>query len=376
MTPLDEVLVEAGAERLRAALLADGELVEMVDEPLAARGATGSIYVGRVVRAAPALRAVFVEIGLDRPALLDADKDIPAEGSVLPVQIIEAAAGDKAARVSRRLALEGRFGVLLPGGKGAAVSRAVTAAAEKRRLQEMAVKLKGPGEGLILRAAALAASRAAVAADVAALRARWGEIAPAPATAAPPACVFDNGDGVVRLLRRIAAAKLPRVVVDNPLLMRRLHGAAERLFGEAPVIEVEPQPGKLLSSRGIDDILATTQMTELPLPSGGRLFFETTAAVIAIDVDTARGSLDSGAAMATNLEAAAEIGRQVRLRDVGGIIVVDFVRLKDVGQRQRVEAALRRAVAMDRIAVHVLGWTQGGLFEMIRARTRAIANLE
>jgi len=371
---IDEVLVEASAAGLRAALLAGGELLEVVHEPLTARGATGSIYVGRVVRAAPALRAVFVEIGLERPSLLDVDGDAPAEGSGLPVQIIEAAAGDKAARVSRRIALEGRYGVLLPGGKGAAVSRAVTAEAQKRRLQKLAVRLKGPGEGLILRAAAAGADYDPLEADVLSLRARWAEIKSRLAAATPPVCVFDNGDGVVRLLRRAVSAKFPRFVVDDPLLMQRLRGAATRLFGSAPDIAVEAR-GAPMRSHAIDDILATTEMKELPLPSGGRMFVETTAAVIAVDVDTAGGH-DSGAALTANLEAAAEIGRQVRLRDLGGIIVVDFVRLKDKGQRARVEAALRRAVALDRISVHVLGWTKGGLFEMIRARTRAVANLE
>src|SRR5271154_616338 len=106
---IDEVLVELKGDRLRAAALAGGELIEVVSERLQAPGMAGSLYLGRVVHGVPGLRGAFLEIGLDRPALLDADGPLPREGEILPVQIIEPASGDKAARVSRRLALEGRY---------------------------------------------------------------------------------------------------------------------------------------------------------------------------------------------------------------------------------------------------------------------------
>jgi ribonuclease G len=377
MRVVDEVLVEVGADNLRAAAIMDGDLLDFAIEPLKAEGATGSIHVGRVVRTVPALRAVFVEIGLDRPALLDVDRSAPAEGTILPVQIIEAASGDKAARVSRRLAVEGRYAVLLPDGKGAAVSRAVVGDKLKTRLQGLALKLKRPCEGVILRAAAAEATSDELATDMDALRSRWAEIAARLGSAAAPACVFDNGDAVARVLQRFVGATLPRFVVDDRLMAARFRATALRLFGVAPEVETEDQRGAVLSRHGVDGILASTELKELRLPSGGRLTIETTAAVIAIDVDTAQAAQGGAeAALKTDLEAAAEIGRQVRLRDLGGVIVVDFVRLKDKAQRAKVEAAVRDAVSRDRIAVHVMGWTAAGLFEMIRARTRALANLE
>jgi ribonuclease G len=378
MRTVDEVLVEVGADNLRAAAIMNGDLLDFAIEPLKAEGATGSIHVGRVVRAATALRAVFVEIGLDRPALLDVDRSAPAEGTLLPVQIIEAASGDKAARVSRRLAVEGRYAVLLPDGKGAAVSRAVVGDKLKTRLQGLAVKLKRPGEGVILRGAAADATVDALATDMEALRSRWAEIAARLGSAAAPSCVFDNGDAVARVLQRFVGATLPRFVVDDRLMAGRFRATALRLFGVAPEVETEDQRGAVLSRHGVDGILASTELKELRLPSGGRLTIETTAAVIAVDVDTAQAAAQGGAdvALKTDLEAAAEIGRQMRLRDLGGVIVVDFVRLKDKAQRAKVEAAVRDAVSRDRISVHVLGWTAAGLFEMIRARTRALANLE
>lgn len=369
---IDEVLVECKGDCLRAAALTDGELLEFVSEKLRAPDAPGCIYLGRVLGRAPALRGAFVDIGLERPALLDGGEGTEA-GAALPVQVTEAAIQDKGARVSRRLALEGRYTVLLPGGKGVAVSRRI-AAVKRRGLQQAAESLKAPGEGLIVRAAAEAASPEALRADVAALRARWAEIERALPDAMPPACLFDNSDGLARLVRRFVAAGVPRFAFDDPLLAKRARATAERLFGVTPGIDIDRKSGALFDRHGIGDVLASLEIPVLRLPSGGRLAIEPTAAVTAIDVDTAEATaLGAEGPLRTNLEAAAEIGRQTRLRDLGGVIVVDFVRLKDRAERSRVEAALRRAVAMDRVTVQLLGWTPAGLFEMIRPRGRAAA---
>jgi len=374
----DEILVECRNDTLRAAALVKGELLELVTEPLRFPGAPGSIYVGRVLGRAPAMRAVFVEIGLARPALFDVEGELPEEGATVPVQVVEAAFGDKGARVSRRLAIEGRYAVLLPNGKGVAVSRRLGGAKERRRLQDAAARLKGPREGLIVRAAAAGAANAdSLAADVAGLRARWGQIQVALTTATPPACLFDTGDGVARLLRRFITEEVPRFAFDDRMLGQRARATAERLFGVTPEIEVATDAGRLFDRHGIGDILASLDAPVIRLPSGGRLAVERTAAVTAIDVDTAEATgLGADASLRVDLEAAAEIARQLRLRDVGGVIVVDFVRLKDRAQRVRVEAVLRRATALDRITVQLLGWTAAGLFEMIRPRGRAVGALE
>jgi ribonuclease G len=375
--PADEILVECRNGTLRAAALAKGELIELVTEPQHSPGAPGSIYVGRVVGRAPAMRAVFIEIGLARPALLDVEGDLPLEGAVVPVQVIEAAFGDKGARVSRRLAIEGRYAVLLPNGKGVAVSRRVTGAKQRRQLQDAAARLKGPREGLIVRAASAAATGESLTADIVGLRARWDQVRAALSGAAPPACLLDTSDGVARLLRRFITEGVPRFAFDDRMLGQRARATADRLFGVTPDIEIESEPDRLFDRHGIGDVLASLDATVIRLPSGGRLAIEQTAAVAAIDVDTAEGTgLGADAALRVDLEAAAEIGRQLRLRDIGGLIVVDFVRLKDRGQRARVEAVLRRAVAFDRIAVQLLGWTAAGLFEMIRPRGRAVGALE
>ena len=369
---IDEILIESAGSMLRAAAVADGELVELAEEPRQRQGAPGSLYLGRVLRHVPSLRGAFVDLGLEKPALLDVEKDVPAEGSALAVQVIEGAAGDKGPRVSRRLALEGRYVVFIPGGKGVSVSRRMNGESLRQRLQEVAGAAKQAGEGLIVRAAAAKADARAVATEVAALRQRWLEISQALKTVQPPACVVDDGDGLTRLLRRYAAVS--RFIFNDRAIARLAERTAARL-GLAPVIEAE-DGARLFDRHGIADILASAQLSELQLPSGGRLFIETTAAVTAIDVDSASAANGADAALRTNLEAAAEVGRQIRLRDLGGVIVVDFLKTPARTTRGRVENALKKALAADPVPVQMLGWTRAGLFEIIRTRTRAVMSGE
>lgn len=368
---IDEILIESAGPTLRAAAVAGGELVELAEEPRQRRGAPGSLYVGRVLRHVPTLRGAFIDLGLEKPALLDVEKDVPAEGSALAVQVIEAASGDKGARVSRRLALEGRYVVFIPGGKGVSVSRRMVGDSTRQRLQEAAAAGKQAGEGLIVRAAAAKADAKVIAAEIEALRQRWTEISPTLKSVQPPACVVDDGDGLTRLLRRYAA--VPRFIFDDRATARLAERAAARL-GLTAVIEAEGG-ARLFDRHGIADVLASVQLSELSLPSGGRLSIQTTAAVTAIDVDSAAAVSGADAALRTNLEAAAEAGRQIRLRDLGGVVVIDFLKTART-TRGRIENALRRAMAADPVPVQLLGWTRAGLFEIIRTRTRAVMSGE
>ena len=370
---IDEVLIEARGEELRAAALADGELVEVAREKRRELGGLGSVYAGRVTRRAGAMRAVFVEIGRDRPALMDTD-DPPAEGATVIVQLIEPENGDKAARVTRRIALEGRYLVLLPGGKGVALSRRLPDKEQRERLNTWGLAAKLASEGLIVRAAAVDAAAPELQRELAALRAHWETAGTALRDVQPPALALDEGDGLARLLRRYAGAVLPRFVMDDALLAKRAAVLAARMFGAAPAIEVESGEA-LFDRRGVAEILESTTQKRLALKSGGVVWIEPTTALVAIDVDSGGASLGGAEAMLrVNLEAAAEIGRQVRLRDLGGVIAVDFLKLEAKTARAKVEAALARAVAPDRVPIQLVGWTRTGLFEMIRPRIRSAAN--
>jgi ribonuclease G len=370
---VDEVLIESGERTLRAAAVAGGALVDLVDQPRRSADAPGSIYKGRVVRRATGIRAVFVELGLDRPALLDigSGEAAPREGEAIDVQVIEAAFGAKGCRVSRRLALEGGYLVLLPGGKGVSISRRLADPQARGRLNDSLRRLKRGGEGIIVRRAAARAAEPALAAELTRLRAQWERIAAALATAKAPACVHDEGDGLVQLLRRFAGAG--RFIFDDAAQARLAAKLADAL-GVGVQIEAETD-GKLFDRHGVGDVIASVSSPEVGLPSGGRIVVDVATALTAIDVDTGAGE-GPDILVRTNLEAAAEIGRQLWLRDIGGVVIVDFLKTPAAAARARIEAALRRAVAADRIAVELLGWTRAGLFEMIRPRARAPRVLE
>ncbi|MGQ0663661.1 MAG: ribonuclease E/G [Pseudomonadota bacterium] len=365
--PIEEVLIEVGAERLRAALISKGRLVDLMIEPRRREGASSSVYIGRVVRSAPGLGAAFIDIGLARPALLDAGRARLAEGAVL-VEIVEEAAGDKGARVSRRMALAGRYVVLLPEGAGIAHSRRIADQEARRRLALLAKGLARPGTGLIVRQAAVAAPEA-VAAEVARLSEAWRLVAARAKDATPPLCLHDDGDGLSRLLRELPAQR-GRIVFDDRATAHRARQLAEHVYPDlAPRIELGPPGEKLFERYGVAEILAGLDAPRVALPAGGEIAIEATTALTAIDVDSGQGA-GAGARLDANLEAAAEIGRQVRLRDLAGLIVVDFIRLEGKADRAQVLAALGRAVAGDRRPVQVLGWTAAGLVELIRPRAR------
>ncbi len=365
---IDEVLIAAAGDRLRAAAISGGELIEVVDEPRSAVGATGSVYLGRVVRRMSGMGAVFVDVGLARPVLLDTGDDMPDEGSPVVVQIVEAARGDKSARASRRIALEGRFVVLIPGGKGVSVSRRILDRKTRERLTEI---VKPPGAGLIIRSAAEEAPAKAVASEIATLHATWIAIKAALDEASPPFCAFDDGDGIARILRRFTGPRLPLLVFDDALIAKRAGAIAETLFGETPQVEVERQRGALFERNGVGEALASAELPAVRLPSGGRVTIETTTALTAIDVDTGEAADAGDAPLRIDVEAAAEIARQLRWRNIGGLVVVDFVRLAGRSARGKLEAALREAVKSDPVPVQLLGWTPAGLFELTRQRSRA-----
>lgn len=373
MPRLDEVLIQSDGSLLRAAAIRDGSLVDLAEVPRRAADAPGSIYKGRLVRHAPGIRGAFVEIGLDRPALLDLGRDEtpPAEGEAIDVQVIEAAFGTKGCRVSRRLALEGGHLVLIPGGKGVSVSRRLDSAPTRERLQAAVRGLKRQGEGVIVRRAAARVTEAVLAAELARLRLLWEGIAARLATVTPPACVHDEGDGLVQLLRRFAGA--PRFVFDDQSLARQSSRTAA-VLGLQIAVENETD-GKLFERHGVSDAIASASVPIVPLPSGGRIVIDVATALTAIDVDTAAGE-GSDILLRTNLEAAREIGRQLWLRDIGGVVVVDFLKTPAAAARGKIEAALRQSVAGDRVPVELHGWTRTGLFEMIRPRARAPRVLE
>lgn len=342
---IDEILIDRDGDAIRAVAFSRRELVDIAREPADRRVAIGTIHRARVAKAVHG--GVFVDLPGGLVALLDTPNP-PPPGRTLLVQVIEPPSGDKRARISTRLALEGANAVLLPGGKGASVSKRISAA-KRDALQGRAHAMLREGEGLILRGGALEVDDAALAAEIDALRAK--------------AAAFAR-DGAPEMLASDGAV---------PALVRALNAPGARLL--TPDAELAKLAGIAHDKFAFDRHDAASLLEKLgaprvDLPSGAWLSIERTAALVAIDVNSGAAKDD---ALTIDLEAAREIARQIRLRDLAGLIAIDILRVVKPGERARLLDAFKHATRHDRRRVDVLGITAGGLVEMTRARSQGRA---
>lgn len=363
--PVDALAVSGPPEDLRVAALARGRLVEITAGALSGTLDVGAILRGRVRRAEASRGLSFLDIGTDRPAVLDhGGGGAPGEGALLLVQVTAAPGPGKGPSVTRDVRLEGDL-VVATARPGVSVSRRVprTDAARLRRVARDRLARSGAGAGLILRHTLGAAGTDAIEAAVDQALARWRGLIDA--AAAGPGLVSAAPDPVSRALaaRGADAPGSVDVACDDPGTLAGLRG---RLAGWPDVaLALERPPGGLLArpdvAEGIEEGLARV----VGLRAGARIVVETTAACVAVDVD-AGGSTERPERI--DGDAAVEVARQLRLRNLGGLIVVDFLRLADRPGRDAVAATLAAACAGDRLPVACHGWTRGGLFELTRPR--------
>jgi Rne/Rng family ribonuclease len=364
------LVLERRGATLLAARLEDDRLIEVHAETARRERIVDRLLVGRVTRVEPRLQAAFLDIGDGRSVFLNA-KDarfLPGvgpstpieravrEGERLIVQGLREAAGDKGGRVTADLRLVGLYLVLRPR------SEAVEASSHLGK-RAQALLLEG---GVLLRRAAAGADDAALLREAAELGARWSELEARARHARPGPLDIAGDEPLSRLLRTVLGNPVDALAAAEPdLLAGARHFAESRLPGVLAV-EALPGPAPAFESTGVADQIATALAREVPLQGGGRLLIEPTAALTAIDVD---GGAEH--ALGVNLEAAGEIARQVRLRNLGGIIVVDFIGMGQRRDRQRVVDALRRAFARDPFPVQVHDSSPLGLVEIGRPRRGA-----
>lgn len=347
MTPIDELLLLDGGKRAFA--IRGG----VVDDMAVFETGVGAIHRGRVLRILPDIGAAFVEIGTGEPALLDLTKAKLTEGDLVTVQVVEPPRADKPARVTRRVALAERTVVMLPGDRSIQWSRSLDAKARAR----LTAKLPKPdGCGWIVRAAA-ALLPDAIAREAALLRETAAALDAPPDR---PGCIIP-AEPIAEVIAAFAAGGVASIVIDDPIVAARVLGLARRRWPDL-VARIAAAKGERLGERHeIVDALASAAARVIDLACGGRVHFDPTTALMAIDVDT-------GAATAAraNREALPVIARQMRLRDLGGMIVVDFAREEG---REEIMRRMAAVTAADRRAVQVLGFTRAGLFEMVRPRS-------
>jgi ribonuclease G len=374
------LLIAASPGELRGAVADGEELADFLLMRTVGRSTVGDVYLGRVVRLQPALRAALVDIGEGRPAFLSADDAASrhglaglTEGVAVVVQVKRDARADKAAAVTLRPRLPGRLLEWTPARPG------VVADAVERRMRDRATSLAAgllrPGEGVRLLAHAADASAEALGAEIASMRARWARIEERRAQAVPPACL-EAVPPLEAMLKALVDGSMDEILVDDPAALAETRAWLSR---EQPSLaeraSLHRGPAAILDAAGLGEAVAGLLELRVALPGRGALTIEPTAAATFIDVDS--GSLESerlsgeDALLATNLAAAAAVARQIRLRGLAGALVVDFIALRQRDHRDRLLDAFRAALEAEVPAAQLLGWTRLGNIELTRPRRRA-----
>ena len=386
-----DILINVSLREARVAVLEHGVTQELHIERASARGLVGNIYLGRVVRVLPGIQSAFVDVGGERAAFLHvADiwgnrmngeaiapiEKLLTEGQNLMVQVIKDPIGTKGARLSTQIGIAGRFLVHLPQESHIGISQRIEDEEERQHLREKLQLMLPPEErgGFIIRTMAEAASESELRSDLDYLRRLWLGIQDKSRTAPPLSPLYQDLDLSLRVLRDFVAEETGRIVIDSRETFDRMREFAAE-FTPAVCDRIEHYQGErpLFDLYGVDNEIEKALARRVELKSGGYLILDQTEALTTIDVNTggfvgARNFDDT--IFKTNLEAAQVIARQLRLRNLGGIIIVDFIDMEADEQRNAVLNEFRKALARDRTRMTVNGFTQLGLVEMTRKRTR------
>lgn len=383
---LKEIIVSSAGNRMRVAVLEDHVPVEVYFEPPGAE-LVGSIYKGRVENVLPGIEAAFVDIGLERNAFLyvkDARvlagkrsgrlqiQQILKPGQEIIVQVIKSHFGAKGARVTAHVTLPGRYLVLATSVQHVGVSRRIGSPAERERLRQIAAALRPTGMGLIVRTAAEGVGEEELRHDLEMLVKRWEDIC-VKAREPAPRLLYRDIDLLPRILRDFFTGDVNRLVVDSEALRQEVLSIIADLGPELKdrvFLETGPD---LMAAYGVEQEVERALKRRVWLKSGGYLVFDRTEAFTVIDVNTGKyvgsASLEE-TVVKTNLEAAREIARQLRLRNIGGIVIIDFIDMVEERHRQQVLSVLEEALRRDRVRSHLLGITKLGLVELTRKKSR------
>jgi ribonuclease G len=398
-----EILVNVAPRETRAAILENGVVQELHIERTSRRGLVSNLYKGRVSRVLPGMQAAFVEIGLERTAFLHAAdiahsastdtlvNSAPAQlppvedirrlvncGDDILVQVIKDPIGTKGARLTTFIALPSRYLVYMPRGDGIGVSARIEDEPERARLKTLLTELStaGPGAdgGYIVRTAAQGASPENLHEDMSYLAKLWEHVRTRAAQVPAGSVVHEDLPLTLRVLRDELARGVTRVLVDSPREHERMLAFAAAFMPQgAPPIELYSGARPIFDLNGVEEEIAKALDRKVPLKSGGHLVIDQTEAMTTIDVNTGayvgHRNLEE-TIFRTNLEAAVSIARQLRLRNLGGIIIIDFIDMRDEPHRRAVLSALERALAGDRAQTHIVSLSPLGLVEMTRKRTR------
>ena len=386
-----ELLISVDVGEQRVAILEDDRVAEVYLERPERRSIAGNIYIGTVDNVLPGMEAAFVEIGLEKNGFLYVDEivvpelegkrhgkkitDLIARGQQLMVQAVKDPMKTKGARLTTEISLPGRFLVLVPQGEGLGVSRRLDDA-ERTRLKEIIKGLDAKGAGIIVRTAAEGASAEDIERDLVFLQRLWKTIQAKAKTAKAPALVYQEAELPLRIVRDLFAGDFERAVIDHDRTYKRIVGYLKKTSPHMlERVHRYKEKTPLFEGTGVDAEIRSTLNRRVDLPSGGYLVFDYAEAFTVIDVNTGRfvgsrsktspGRLEDTITK-NNLEAVKEVVRQLRLRDIGGIIVIDFIDMANPKNRATVEEALRTELERDRTKTYVVEISPLGLVEMTR----------
>lgn len=381
-----EIIMDVSAARTRVALLEEGVLVELYIEENPGERLVGNIYRGRVKNVLPGMQAAFVDIGLAKNAFLYVEDLLPPGTTFLPrisdlvkpgqeivVQVVKEPMGAKGAKVTTRITLPGRYLVLMPTVNYVGISRRITEEAERERLRELATRYRPSGMGLIVRTAARDAGEEEFAREANLLAGLWEKICRRAREQPVPSLIHRDLELVQRILRDVFTEEVHYLVVNS---RAAYEGIMDWLELTAPGLKYRvflKEGEDLFGLYGVEPEIRRALARKVWLGCGGYLVFDQTEALTVIDVNTGKyvgGATLEETVLKTNLEAAKEIARQLRLRNIGGIIIIDFIDMPREDHRQRVLEALEEELKKDRTRTQVLGITQLGLVEVTRKKTR------
>jgi ribonuclease G len=391
-----EILVNASTHEARAAVVENGVLQELFLERASRRGLISNIYKGRVSRVLPGMQAAFIEIGMERTAFLHASdifdprhadlgfepprteniRSLVAEGNEILVQVVKDPLGTKGARLTTYITLPSRHLVYMPKGRGVGVSARIEDEGERERLRAAVQEGIDPNEnaGFIVRTAAEDAPPEALRADMIYLRKLWEFVREKGLRTPPGNLVHADLPLHLRVLRDLLRPDVDKVLIDQESAHREMREFAAAFMSEAlPRIELYGEGRPVFELHHVEEEIQKALDRKVPLKSGGHLMIDQTEAMTTIDVNTGafvgHRNLEE-TIFRTNLEAAVTIARQLRLRNLGGIIIIDFIDMEEPDHRRQVIQALERALALDHVKTSISSVSPLGLVEMTRKRTR------
>ncbi|MDF2564738.1 MAG: ribonuclease, Rne/Rng family [Massilibacillus sp.] len=383
---MKSIIVNVVPEETRMAILEENELLEIAVERTQSEHVVGNIYKGRVQNVLPGMQAAFVDIGYEKNAFLYigdglpknavssiASSDVFHVGQNVLIQIVKDAIGTKGPRATTHLTLPGRYVVLMPTVDYIGISRRVDDNSERERLKILAEKVCPDGMGMIVRTVAKGKSEDVLKKDMEYLCNLWNALVARNKVSSSPTLVYRDADLVIRMVRDYFNADIDELVIDHYESYMRVCDLLSNSPELLQRVKLYKGAENIFRHYHLEDEVAKLGQREVELKSGGSIVIDKTEALTVIDVNTGKFVGQTNLAdtvFRTNMEAAAEITKQIRLRDIGGIIIIDFIDMETEEQKRTILKVLEEKVKYDKTKTNIVDITSLGLVEMTRKKSR------